>query len=182
MKKKSDQFSAADVMATALFIEIFNDVEVGWVRENLEKFVEFAYAINFEGGDCFDHHQKGEGNGKRENGVPYSSAGIFWRYIGREIIGDDDPNVEMIWSIIDEDLITNIDAHDNGMRVSYLSCAISAFNPTCQEKYLSSDECFKNAVSVVRQIFQRKLEHARAKALDTSKIKKVFEASPRGEN
>lgn len=171
MKKKSDQFSAADVMATALIIEIFNDIEVGWVRKNLEKIVEFAYAIN-----------KGGGNGKRENGVPYSSAGIFWRYIGREIIGDDDPNVEMIWSIIDEDLITNIDAHDNGMRVSYLSGAIRAFNPTCQEKYLSSDECFKNAVSVVRQIFQRKLEHARAKALDTSKIKKVFEASPRGEN
>lgn len=61
----------------------------------------------------FDHHQKG-GNGRRENGIPYASAGLLWKRFGLEIckaFGFEMPD------LIDESIIQAIDARDNGVEI-----------------------------------------------------------------
>lgn len=84
----------------------------------------------------YDHHQKG-GNGSRENGVPYAAAGLIWKDYGPEIVKHT-CNPDLVWTLIDRDLIQGIDAIDNGQmpKSDYpamfmtFSQTISAFNPT----------------------------------------------------
>lgn len=88
------------------------------------------------GGGQFDHHQRG-GNGCRENGVPYSSAGLIWREFGPKLVANTQ-NPDLVWKIVDRNIIQGIDAVDNGTlpKPDYpaealsISRAISLFNPS----------------------------------------------------
>jgi uncharacterized UPF0160 family protein len=57
----------------------------------------------------FDHHQEG-GAGKRKNGIPYASFGLVWLKFGKVLCKSED-----IARRLDEKLIVNIDANDNGV-------------------------------------------------------------------
>lgn len=91
-----------------------------------------VYDIGF---GAFDHHQKG-GNGVRENGVPYAACGLIWKEFGHKIVADT-CNPELVWNLIDRDLIQGVDATDTGTlpKADYpapamsFSQAISGFNP-----------------------------------------------------
>ena len=169
-------FHADEVMATVILIKRFGNIRVRRTFKVPEKFSELklfdgTLPIVYDiGGGKYDHHQRG-GNGCRENGVPYASAGLIWRDFGRDVSPDTCPNKELVWSLVDRDLIQGIDAIDNGAMPSAdyackamsISGVISSFNPTWNSSK-SSDDCFEEAVEFAERIFDNVLESAMSKA------------------
>lgn len=59
----------------------------------------------------YDHHQVGRA-GSRENGIHYAAAGLIWKHFGRELCDTD-----RVWSDIDKNIISPVDAGDNGQNL-----------------------------------------------------------------
>lgn len=154
-------FHADEVMATAI-MSALGPVALCRTFKVPEDTTAFVYDI---GGGEYDHHQRG-GNGARENGVPYSSAGLVWRDFGRLLV-----SCEEAWAFVDQELIAGIDALDNGVypSVEYpiaaasFSSLISAFNPNWDEEK-SPDEAFLEAVTFAQGVLSRAIETAESKA------------------
>lgn len=171
----SGVFHADEVMGTVILSKVFENFTLCRtfkVTENIKDDV-----IVFDIGEGrFDHHQKG-GNGCRENGVPYSSAGLIWKEFGLEICSKT-ADSKAVWQAIDRELIQGIDAQDNGSlpdldypaRPLSVSMAIRSFNPTWDYKG-DTDEAFLMAVNFAEQIF----DNCFTKAVATAKAKALVE-------
>ncbi|GBQ29795.1 MYG1 family protein [Gluconacetobacter sacchari] len=67
----------------------------------------------------YDHHMKNKP--LREDGTPYSAAGLLWKDYGRAAIGNmlaepvDDAMAAAIWQAVDKALILPVDQDDNGV-------------------------------------------------------------------
>ena len=136
----------------------------------------------------FDHHQPG-GNGERENGIKYSSFGLVWKQFGKQFLKNlNIENIDDIWKMIDNKLVQNIDAVDNGQLAKLsqfdfdiitLPNLITMYNSNWDDETSNQDECFIKAVEFASTIFDRFIISA------VSKIKaksKVLEAIERSEN
>ena len=150
-------FHADEIMATVILEKVFGDIIVCRtfrVPEDLKEDV-IVYDIGF---GAFDHHQKG-GNGARENGVPYAACGLIWKEFGPQIVANT-CNPELVWNLIDRDLIQGIDAGDNGAmpKTDYpaqamsFSAVISGFNPNWDSNE-DPDEAFAKAVELAEVVF-----------------------------
>ena len=82
----------------------------------------------------FDHHQRDFAE-TRPDGTPYSSAGLIWREYGSDIvkklgedqqISDDEEIVAKTVEHVDNDLIKDIDARDNGHAGTVEGASISS--------------------------------------------------------
>lgn len=179
-------FHADEVMATVILDRALEGVEVlrtFRVPENLPEDV-IVYDI---GGGKYDHHQKG-GNGVRENGVPYSSCGLIWKEFGHKVVEKTEtPNPELVWSLIDRDLIQGIDALDNGAmpKTDYPAQAltitgiISQCNPNWDED-LDADEAFEKACELADTVFENILTNAVSKANAQQLVDEAIEKSENG--
>lgn len=161
-------FHADDVLATVILSKVIDDLTVCRsfkVPDNLAENV-VVYDIGF---GKYDHHQKG-GNGERENGVPYASCGLLWKKIGMTIVSKT-LNPELVWKLVDRDLIQGIDAIDNGKmpatdypaQAMTFSNVISSFNPTWDSNE-DPDEKFIKAVAFAETVFDNVLASAISKA------------------
>ncbi len=161
-------FHADDVLATTILSKVLGDITVlrtFKVPETLDEKV-IVYDIGF--GE-FDHHQKG-GNGTRENGVPYAAVGLIWKKFGPALVADT-CNPELVWNIIDRDLIQGVDATDNGTmptadypaQVMQFSQMISCFNPQWDNSE-DSDDAFLKAVAFAKIVFDNTFAFAVSKA------------------
>lgn len=174
-------FHADEVLATVILEKVFRDIKISrtfTVPENLKEDV-MVFDI---GGGKFDHHQKG-GNGARENGVPYASCGLIWKEYGHELVKNT-PNPDLVWHIVDRDLIQGIDATDNGQMpgIDYPAQAwtinklVSSFNPTWDSNE-DSDSAFEMAVSFAEIIFNKVLANAIANAKAQTIVEEAIEKS-----
>lgn len=161
-------FHSDEVLATVILSKVFGDLTVlrtFKVPENVANEV-IVYDIGF---GKFDHHQKG-GNGTRENGVPYASVGLIWKEFGYKLVADT-CNPELIWNLIDRNLIQGVDAADNGTmpKADYpaqamsLSQTISEFNPAWDSSE-NSDDAFLKAVNFAEVVFDNVFANAISKA------------------
>lgn len=170
----SGTFHSDEVMATAILSAI-KPVKLCRTFRVPEDTTAFVYDI---GGGRYDHHQRG-GNGVRENGVPYSSAGLIWRDFGRQIVSSDE-----VWQIVDRELIQGIDATDNGVypavdfpcKVVNLSNLISAFNPNWDSSD-DSDTAFLEAVEFSQGILARTIESAESRCRAKVIVEKAIDES-----
>lgn len=161
-------FHADDVMTTVILLKKMGEVNLMRTFNVPEGISEDVIVYDIGGGE-FDHHQKG-GNGSRENGVPYSSVGLIWKEFGHQIVSDS-VNPELVWELIDRDLIQGIDAADNGVlpQLDYptqgmsLYQVISGFNPTWDSTE-NKDEAFVKAVEFASVVFDNVLANAYSKA------------------
>jgi uncharacterized UPF0160 family protein len=131
----------------------------------------------------FDHHQKG-GAGTRENGVPYSSFGLVWKHYGAELCAS-----KRAAEIIDERLVTPVDASDNGIetyeiksehfRPYILHNVIEVFRPTWkeQEEGLTFDEQFDELVEVARALLLREIRNAQDIETGDGIVREIYEKS-----
>lgn len=152
-------FHADEVLATVILKKVFGNITVcrtfNVPEEELLPRDIIIYDIGF---GKYDHHQKG-GNGERKNGVPYAAVGLIWREFGLDVVADA-PNPELVWFLIDRDLIQGVDAVDNGKmpKADYpaqamtFSQTISLFNPTWDSKELP-DDAFVKAVEFAEVVF-----------------------------
>ena len=179
-------FHADEVLATVILSKVLGDITVlrtFKVPEGLSDNV-IIYDIGF---GRFDHHQKG-GNGARENGVPYASVGLIWKEYGHQIV-ENTANPELVWELIDRDLIQGVDATDNGampktesestgpvVRNMSFSAIISSFNPTWDSSE-DPDEAFIKAVEFAETVFENTLKNATAKAKAQKIVEEAIEKS-----
>lgn len=128
-------FHADEILATAILTKINPELKVARVFRVPQNLSPNTIVYDVGYGEL-DHHQKG-GNGVRQNGVPYASAGLVWRRFGFQVVCNTcDP--QAVWEHVDRVLVQGVDATDCGAMplVKYpsqpqtISQAISGFYPT----------------------------------------------------
>lgn len=178
----SGRFHVDDVFAVATALLVYPDAEV--LRSRDEKVINSA-DITIDVGfisdpekNRFDHHQS-EGAGKRENGIPFSSFGLVWQKWGSKVAGEEEAK------LIDQKLVSPIDANDNAMKISEnkfpgireytiydVITSYSEENGFSEEELLSR---FKEAVLLAQTILKKEINLARREIGDMEEVMKVLE-------
>ena len=169
----SGSFHPDDVFST-MFLSNLNPDEIvirlsklpDKLKENIK-----VYDIGF---GKFDHHQP---DAKMRNAnIKYCSFGLLWSAYGEEYLQRITPDYKKLWQIIDEKLVMQIDAIDNGVfpkiEAEYslldLDKIIDLFNNAWNENE-DNDENFREACAVADLIFKRLITKELAK-IEASKI------------
>ncbi len=156
-------FHADELFCTVLLLFIWEKVILARVPVITEKLTSaIVYDI---GGGVFDHHQPG-GNGARENGIRYSSFGLMWRAYGIRILEEhykcSTKDAELLFTMIDEELVQSIDCIDNAQlplfrfptKIKSLSSSLSDFYPSWNEVTPElENEKFLEAMQIAYYIF-----------------------------
>ncbi len=152
-------FHPDDVFSTMFLSKIVSNPVVCRTSDPSEANEDaIVYDIGF---GRFDHH--GPDALIRKNNIKYSSFGLLWDFYGREYLKKLNPvNIEDLWKAIDDHLVMQIDAIDNGIfpdiKANYyltdLDKVIDLFNKAWNEE-IDNDEQFLIACSVAEQIFNR---------------------------
>ncbi len=175
-------FHADEVMAVAILSEIFGrEMKVSRVFKVPNDLPDGTIVLDIGGGK-YDHHQRG-GNGARENGAPYASCGLIWREFGKELLKEVE-DIENVWRLIDEQLISGIDAIDCGaiprceavVKPMTISAIISSFNPAWDSTE-TPDEAFVKAVDEAKRIFDRLLANTISKVKAVGIVEAAIENS-----
>ena len=170
-------FHADEVFASAMLCAI-TEVRLARVFRVPEDTTAIVYDI---GGGEYDHHQKG-GNGAREDGTPYASAGLIWKDFGKDVVktyGVPEEDLQDVVDSVDRSLIKWIDAADNGygeVAGASISSAVSSFNP-CWDEEASADEKFLLAVEFAAGILEREIRSAASAAKAKSLVKEAIESA-----
>lgn len=164
-------FHADDVFSTVI-LEILLDVIIVLRTFELPTNLPKSVIVFDIGKGRYDHHQKG-GNGKRANGVPYAACGLLWRDFGKSILKKvcDAKHINFVWQYLDDNLISGIDAVDNGkmpganypIQTLTISKEIAIFNPKWDSND-NPDQAFVNAVNYARICFNNMLNDAISKS------------------
>ncbi|NHM16527.1 hypothetical protein GMI69_07645 [Eggerthellaceae bacterium zg-887] len=80
----SGVFHADEVLGTVILEKAFGDLAVARVAEVPADLADDVIVYDIGRGK-YDHHQPG-GNGQRENGVAYASAGLLWKAFGNKVV------------------------------------------------------------------------------------------------
>lgn len=174
-------FHSDEVLATVILSKVLGDITVLRTFNVPEELDEKVIVYDMGFGE-FDHHQK-DGNGVRENGVPYAAVGLIWKKFGRELVADT-CNPELVWNLIDRDLIQGVDATDNGAmpaadypaQVMQFSQMISCFNPQWNSNE-DSDDAFLKAVAFAEVVFNNTFAFAVSKAKAQNIVDEAIEKS-----
>ena len=158
----SGKFHVDDVISTIFLSKILKKVILLRIptmeNENLENKIVYDIGLGE-----FDHHQKNR-NGKRENGIYYSSIGLLWQKFGKKYLEKlKIKNIDKTFEYIDNELIQYIDAEDN-MQTKYLENKIlpdfiKLCNPEWDEN-ISEDYAFINALKLADEFWNIYLKHA----------------------
>lgn len=152
-------FHSDDVIAVALFCINNPDFSIHIVRSRDPRELSKCNLLVDVGAGKYDHHQIG-GNGCRDNGIPYASAGLYWKYHGKEIIEKLAINIfkitlskheiDSIFNSLDHNIIQEIDKNDNGIVSSPTSFDyISTYLPNWREVNEDENIYEKNFKSVL---------------------------------
>ncbi len=161
-------FHSDDIFAIAVLSLAFEkEAQIEIVRtRDASQFASADFLVDIGGindveKNRFDHHQAG-GAGARENGVPFASAGLVWKKYGSQVCD----SLE-IAKMIDEKLITHIDANDNGVNIYSpvfpnilpytIQDLVHIFRPTWKEDLLSVDKTFLEMVTMAKKIITREI-------------------------
>lgn len=158
----SGKFHVDEVMATVFLSKINDNIILFRTpsTQNLNLNNKLVYDIGY---GKFDHHQKNR-NGKRKEGIYYSSMGLLWKEYGKFYLKKLNVNdIDSVFNYIDEELIKYIDAADN-MQFEYLENKImpdfiKLCNPEWNEE-VSENEAFMNAVTLADSFWNLYIKHA----------------------
>lgn len=148
-------FHYDEVIAVAL-ISILHGGNITVVRTRNLNTLNLCDIVVDVGGGIFDHHMPG-GNGKRESGTPYASAGLVWQAYGNQIlnsIGCPKAHIETCHARVDKELIENLDKIDNGIKANSPFEFISYFLPIWDDAN-SSDFCFMEALTAATTVLKK---------------------------
>ncbi|WP_338333550.1 MYG1 family protein [Acetobacter sp. LMG 32666] len=133
----------------------------------------------------YDHHMKNKP--LREDGTPYSAAGLLWKDYGKAAVRNlvrtqvDDATINAIWQSIDKSLVVPIDQDDNGVaKMGKLSLAdiVSACSPPWDTAELHGPEeakrretlGFANAATAVASHLVNTVDRVRASLKATDRV------------
>lgn len=178
-------FHADDVLAYVILSSTLILENVTFVRTRDPDIIMRADIAFDVGGGKYDHHTKDKP--RRKNGMAYSSAGLIWRDFGLDYLkytcGGCTSILEILFEIIDNDLITYIDNHDNGEYINdidpfSLPYMISTFNGLCED----NDTSFMKATEFMRQFFNSYISKKLEEYLDKFDIDDNLESMKLDDN
>ncbi len=182
-------FHADDLFAVAaIIIKLGEETQVEIIRSREPSDWEKADWVVDVGGKndpeagCFDHHQFG-GAGKRDNGIPYASFGLVWKYLGEELTGG-----KKAAEIVDRVLVQPIDAEDNGVDLCRpifqgvapykIQNVFFALQPNGEEILERDfDQVFKEALVWAQTFLKREIKLACQKAEEFSRVAQAYRES-----
>jgi uncharacterized UPF0160 family protein len=114
-------FHADEVSACAILKLVYTHIHVTRTRD-MNVLAEKDFVVDVGGiydpsTNKFDHHQK-DPSLVRENGHPYSSAGLLWKHYGLKVLANTDIPEEYLhaaYKDLDKKIFEGIDALDNGI-------------------------------------------------------------------
>ena len=160
----SGTFHVDDVISTIFLSKIFKEINLIRVPRIDNRSVGNKLVFDIGLGE-FDHHQKNR-NGKRENGIYYSSIGLLWKKYGKEYLKNiNAKNINKVYEYIDKELIQYIDATDN-MQMEYLkSKIVPDFVKLCNPEWtedMTEEEGFIHALKLADEFWNVYIKHALA--------------------
>lgn len=169
-------FHADDCFAFAI-LKAAHAGAVTLVRSRDLAVLEAADVVFDVGGSCdptegrYDHHMRDKP--LRDNGEPFSSAGLVWRDYGVRAVRTLAPAVTeaeaaQIAAMLDGGLIRDIDLMDNGamaLTPGHFSTLLETFNPSFAEDGLDENVCFAEAAALAGRVLERAVAHAYASVL-----------------
>ncbi|MBL4644711.1 MAG: MYG1 family protein [Candidatus Pacebacteria bacterium] len=184
----SGEFHADDAFAVAtleLALSLGKE-EIEIIRTRDEDIIHSADWVLDVGGiydpetKRFDHHQLG--SPVRKNGIPYAAFGLMWKHVGVDVTG----NAEVA-KFVDEQLVQDIDAADNGshsytpnpehktLRPTTIDNLVQAFRAPWGEN-INPDTCFPHAVAFAKGILERTIAQAHGDMRAKEIINEVIES------
>lgn len=179
----ASKFHADDVFSTAFLSQIIDSPVVCRVN-NIDFSVREDVLVYDIGFGKFDHHQK-DFDLKHDNGIKYASFGLLFKEYGMSYLNNINSKYsEIVFSMIEHDLIESIDAIDNGdfpiIDTSYnyksIDSIIGDFNASWNED-VDNDIYFMKAVSVAEMIFLSVVRKCFAKAEAKEIVEKAIDSS-----
>lgn len=158
----SGRFHVDDVISTIFLSKIIKKIILIRIP-SIDK-INFENKIVYDIGlGEFDHHQKNR-NGKRKNGIYYSSIGLLWKKFGRKYLKNlKVKNVEKTFEYMDKELIQYIDATDN-IQMEYLENKVSPdFVKYCNPQWnedIAEDKAFIHALKLADEFWEVYIKHA----------------------
>lgn len=146
----SGRFHVDDIISTIFLSKIMDNIILARVPSVEKIDIENKIVYDIGLGE-FDHHQKNR-NGKRDNGIFYSSIGLLWKKFGKDYLRKIRVKyLDKVFEYIDKELIQNIDAEDN-MQFEFVENKITPnFVKLCNPKWnenISENEAFMNAIKL----------------------------------
>lgn len=159
----SGRFHADEVFATAMIL-LIEPHQV--VRSRDDAVIETGQYVLDVGGvydaeqGRFDHHQNSFSD-SRENGIPFATAGLVWRHFGQAILrhfGANDSQIDYAQNWVDNKLVMDIDALDNGLYLDSerpsVSMLVGMMNQNTEDE-AAQLTAFLEAVEFASAIFKR---------------------------
>ena len=170
-------FHADDVFSTMFLERLFGDITLIRLKEYQDDGKKLAYDIGL---GAFDHHGA-DFDKKRKNGIHYCGFGLLWQEYGLEYLKKIKVEYpEKVFNVLDELLVTGIDAFDNGeynlnapFNIYTLSSLVELFRPKFGKEEEES-ECFLKAVSFADIVFTQVLNDAISKVRIVTLIEKLI--------
>ena len=158
----SGTFHVDDVISTIFLSKIFKKINLIRVSSMNNRSVNNKLDFDIGLGE-FDHHQK-KRNGKRKNGIYYSSIGLLWKKYGIRYLNDiGAKNINKVYEYLDKELIQYIDATDN-MQMEYLKSKTSPdFVKLCNPEWnenITEEEGFIHALKLADEFWTIYIKHA----------------------
>jgi len=169
----SGRFHADEVFAISM-VQMVEEHEI--IRSRDEEVIQKADIVLDVGAEFdperlrFDHHQNSFTEA-REDGVPYATAGLIWRHYAKAIFAarglTDAYQVEFATQWVDNKIINDIDAVDNGMYLDdprpSVSQLIGMMNePSDQPE--KQDIAFKKAIAFTDEVLNNFIKAAMKEA------------------
>ena len=178
-------FHADDVFASVVLQKVFKGIKIRRTRD--EKEIARADVV-FDIGRVydpatgrFDHHQP-DGL-KRKNGVPYSAFGLIWKEFGEKYCDN-----AKVAKRIDEKLVQQIDANDNGVTTTKSLVPglvpmtwddiISTFEPNFFDNTDSVNKQFNKAIEFARTFLERMVEKEKDNLEKIKYVAEMIKKSP----
>jgi len=178
-------FHSDDIFAVATLLLIYPKAEV--IRTRDKRVIQSADIVVDVGFVYdpkimrFDHHQP-EGAGGRENGITYSSFGLVWKEYGKKITDGDKEAL-----LLDEKLVSPIDAIDNGISISEskfmgirgyaIGDLFSSYLDMVEPDDKILFEKFSECVEIAKGVLRRESNIAHREVSDAREVRKIFDES-----
>ncbi|MGE5516233.1 MAG: MYG1 family protein [Bacteroidota bacterium] len=169
-------FHADDCFAFAI-LKAAHAGAVTLVRTRDLEVLDKADVVFDVGGSCdpaegrYDHHMRDKP--LRDNGEPFSSAGLVWRDYGPRAIrvlcpAASEAEAARVAAMLDGGLIRDIDLMDNGAMTptsGHFSSLLESFNPSFAEPERDEEESFAEAAELAGRVLARAVAGAYAAVL-----------------
>lgn len=190
----SGSFHADDVFGYVVLSAIFPDAELVRTRDNFvldeagDNTIVFDVGMKFSADNRrYDHHQKDKP--VREDGAPYSSIGLIWKYHGKDYISvktglREAEAIQNIWRRVDQDFIYMLDCADNGIypegitnrgNAVSISGMIEHLNPLFDDQTKDYDTAFMKAADLCGSLLAARIAseaaHERSRAIVMDALK-----------